>query len=148
MQLKIGYLFQCPPRAPPWVNIQPTKRPVRAKASYQKAFALTGRLRYIPIIPRTVPWARSFCPFRACGQKNLLLPFQGVLLRFVFLSFLFLRNHHRSSDADEQDEDDEYQRTYCINLEEIVDEHLHTDEHQQHAHAHLQVAELIGYRCQ
>ena len=48
-------LFQCPPRAPPWVNIQPTKRPVRAKASYQKAFALTGRLRYIPIIPRACP---------------------------------------------------------------------------------------------
>ena len=25
---------------------------------------------------------------------------------------------------------------------------LYTDEHQQHAHTHLQVAELIGYRCQ
>ena len=29
-----------------------------------------------------------------------------------------------------------------------MDEHLYTDEHQQHAHTHLQIAELIGYRCQ
>ena len=47
----------------------------------------------------------------------------------IFQRFLFLRNHHRSPDADEQYEDDEYQRTDRINLEEIVDEHLHTDEH-------------------
>ena len=39
--------------------------PERAEASYMKAFALTGRLRYITIIPRVLPWARSFCPFRA-----------------------------------------------------------------------------------
>ena len=59
-------LFQCPPRAAPWVHSQSTMRPVRAKASYNiftpskhsscksqiklvikqhifKAFALTGR---------------------------------------------------------------------------------------------------------
>ena len=41
-------LFQCPPRATPWVLWVQTCRPVRAKAfKYQaihKAFALTGRL--------------------------------------------------------------------------------------------------------
>ncbi len=31
-----------------------------------KAFALTGRLAEIAIIPRAMPWARGFCPFRAC----------------------------------------------------------------------------------
>ena len=40
-------LFQCPPRASPWVKWQSAKRPVRAKAlyiaRYLKAFALTGR---------------------------------------------------------------------------------------------------------
>lgn len=71
-----------------------------------------------------------------------------VCLFRIFQRFLFLRNHHRSPDADEQYEDDEYQRTDCINLEEIVDEHLHTDEHQQHTHTHLQIAELVCYRCQ
>ena len=40
-------LFQCPPRASPWVYWQSVRRPVRAKAlcfvwSF-KAFALTGR---------------------------------------------------------------------------------------------------------
>ncbi len=71
-----------------------------------------------------------------------------VCLFRIFQRFLFLRNHHRSPDADEQYEDDEHQRTDCINLEEIVDEHLHTDEHQQHTHTHFQIAELVGYRCQ
>ena len=31
----------------------------------------------MPIIPRALPWARSFCPFRACGA-NLRLPFQAL----------------------------------------------------------------------
>ena len=47
-----------------------TCRPERAKAlkywAMYKAFALTGAL-LIAIIPRALPWARSFCPFRACG---------------------------------------------------------------------------------
>ena len=30
-----------------------------------KAFALTGRLADC-YLPRALPWARSFCPFRAC----------------------------------------------------------------------------------
>ena len=50
MQLKIGYPFQCPPRATPWVNKPQAKRPERAKALYfawyLKAFALTGRQSY------------------------------------------------------------------------------------------------------
>ena len=28
-------------------------------------------------LPRVLPWARSFCPFRACGA-NLRLPFQAL----------------------------------------------------------------------
>ena len=40
-------LFQCPPRASPWVKQQVAMRPVRAKALLitrnLKAFALTGR---------------------------------------------------------------------------------------------------------
>ena len=37
-----------------------------------KAFALTGR-GYRPKQPRAMPWAKSFCPFRACGAylRNL-----------------------------------------------------------------------------
>ena len=51
-------------------------RPVRATALYIawsfKAFALTGR-GYRPKQPRAMPWAKSFCPFRACGAylRNL-----------------------------------------------------------------------------
>ena len=41
-------LFQCPPRATPWVLQQSTRRPERAKALYVgwslKAFALSGRM--------------------------------------------------------------------------------------------------------
>ena len=32
MQLKIGYLFQCPPRAAPWVYIAISKAPCRGKS--------------------------------------------------------------------------------------------------------------------
>ena len=32
-----------------------------------EAFALTGRNYHLYIIPRVLPWARSFCPFRAYG---------------------------------------------------------------------------------
>ena len=41
-----------------------------------KAFALSGRMAAC-CIPRALPWARSFCPFRACGD-NLLSIIQGV----------------------------------------------------------------------
>ena len=41
-------------------------RPERAKALILKAFALSGRLFFVFVLkPRAMPWARSFCPFRA-----------------------------------------------------------------------------------
>ena len=54
-----------------------TCRPERAKAlklqGKHKAFALTGGALLIVVIPRAMPWARGFCPFRACGayMRNL-----------------------------------------------------------------------------
>ncbi|EFB33658.1 hypothetical protein PREVCOP_06880, partial [Segatella copri DSM 18205] len=55
---------------------------VRAKLSntwqYTKLLPLQGAL-LIAIIPRAMPWARSFCPFRAC-----------CFLNFGSLPFLFL----------------------------------------------------------
>ena len=49
-----------------------TCRPVRAKAfntrQLIKLLPLQGAL-LIAMIPRALPWARSFCPFRACGAK-------------------------------------------------------------------------------
>ena len=36
-----------------------------------EAFALTGRNYHLYIIPRALPWARSFCPFRAYGANPL-----------------------------------------------------------------------------
>ena len=38
-------------------------RPERAKALKWKAFALSGRLRFLPTLPRALPWARSFWAF-------------------------------------------------------------------------------------
>ncbi len=39
---------------------------------YLKAFALSGRIANIFIIPRALPWARGFCPFRASCCKIAL----------------------------------------------------------------------------
>ena len=61
-------------------------RPVRAKAlkyeANSKLLPLQGD-RFAFIIPRAMPWARSFCPFRAYSTNHYtlgleLLPFQGV----------------------------------------------------------------------
>ena len=38
-------------------------RPERAKAFYFKAFALSGRLCFLPTLPRALPWAKSFWAF-------------------------------------------------------------------------------------
>ena len=38
-------------------------RPERAKALKLKAFALSGRLYFLPTLPRAMPWARSFWAF-------------------------------------------------------------------------------------
>ena len=37
-----------------------------------KAFALTGRQVCEHDTPRVLPWAKSFCPFRACCLYELL----------------------------------------------------------------------------
>ena len=39
---------------------------------YLKAFALSGRIANIFIIPRVLPLARGFCPFRACSSEIAL----------------------------------------------------------------------------
>ena len=44
-------------------------RPERAKALKLKAFALSGRLFCNILKPRAMPWARSFCPFRAYWMR-------------------------------------------------------------------------------
>ena len=49
-------------------------RPVRAKAlklqgQFVKLLPLQGVL-LIAFIPRALPWAKSFCPFRACCLMN------------------------------------------------------------------------------
>ena len=52
-----------------------TCRPVRAKSFKTpdniKLLPLQGAL-LIAIIPRAMPWAKSFCPFRACCSLELL----------------------------------------------------------------------------
>ena len=51
-------------------NLSPCKGKSFEFASYFKAFALTGRIAPTTT-PRAMPWARSFCPFRAYGfQRN------------------------------------------------------------------------------
>ena len=58
-----------------------TCRPVRAKAlklrQFSKLLPLQGAL-LIAFIPRALPWAKSFCPFRACCFYELL-PFTFAL---------------------------------------------------------------------
>ena len=58
-----------------------------------KAFALTGRIAKCYLIPRVLPWARSFCPFRACCRIETfgdnLLTFGDIFISFgdIFISF-------------------------------------------------------------
>ena len=51
-----------------------------------KAFALTGRIAKCYLIPRVLPWATSFCPFRACCRIET---FGDVCITFgdIFISF-------------------------------------------------------------
>ena len=44
-----------------------------------KAFALTGRIAKCYLIPRVLPWAKSFCPFRACCRIET---FEDVCITF------------------------------------------------------------------
>ena len=65
----------------PGLSCSQTCRPVRAKALklrlFTKLLPLQGAL-LIAIIPRAMPWAKSFCPFRACCFYGLL-PFTFAL---------------------------------------------------------------------
>ena len=49
-----------------------SKAPCKGKSfiitKYLKLLPLQGALLFA-IIPRAMPWARSFCPFRACGAN-------------------------------------------------------------------------------
>ena len=59
----------------PGLSCSQTCRPVRAKAlkltrKFIKLLPLQGAL-LIGIIPRALPWAKSFCPFRACCLRPL-----------------------------------------------------------------------------
>ena len=49
-------------------------RPERAKALKLKAFALSGRFVVSILKPRALPWAKSFCPFRAYGMWLMTHP--------------------------------------------------------------------------
>ena len=53
---------------------------------YTKLLPFQGALM-IAIIPRALPWARSFCPFRACGAYLLNLSMRCSLL-YEMLSFI------------------------------------------------------------
>ena len=55
-----------------------------------EAFALTGRNYYLYIIyPRVLPWARSFCPFRAYGAylRNLVNNLKASKMNTLALTF-------------------------------------------------------------
>ena len=68
-------LFQCPPRATPWVIMFANLSPCKGKSfktpwgQFVKLLPLQGAL-LIAFIPRALPWAKSFCPFRACCLMN------------------------------------------------------------------------------
>ena len=60
----------------PWVimfaNLAPCKgKSFKNSRQYTKLLPLQGALP-IAIIPRALPWAKSFCPFRACCFWKLL----------------------------------------------------------------------------
>ena len=96
MQLKIGYLFQCLPRASPWVIMNATLSPCKGKSfkrsrQHIKLLPLQGAL-LTACVPRALPWARSFCPFRACCS-NLASAFP--LRRDRWLRASSLRTYHK-----------------------------------------------------
>ena len=65
-------------------------RPERAEAlklqgQFVKLLPLQGAL-LIAFIPRALPWAKSFCPFRACCLQKLLLVFNETPTKTVVLT--------------------------------------------------------------
>ena len=63
---------------------------------------------------------------------------------FVCHLLFLLLHQQRGTDAHHQYRHDEEQRGDGVYLHPLMHEHLHTDEHQQHANARLEVAELVG----
>ena len=75
MQLKIGYLFQCPPRASPWVMLAKNKVALKGqKLSISKFLPFQGDFVVFILKPRALPWARSFWAF-----SPTLLPLSGLM---------------------------------------------------------------------
>jgi hypothetical protein len=58
-----------------------------------KAFALTGRIAKCYLIPRVLPWARSFCPFRACccieTFGDIFVTFEDIFISFGDIFIIF-----------------------------------------------------------
>ena len=58
-----------------------------------KAFALTGRIAKCYLIPRVLPWAKSFCPFRACCRietfGDVCISFGDVCITFGDICIIF-----------------------------------------------------------
>ena len=71
-------LFQCPPWVITDANLSPCKgKSFQIPGNKQKLLPLQGAL-LIAIIPRALPWARSFCPFRARGVSFSPFRARGV----------------------------------------------------------------------
>ena len=59
-------LFQCPPRAAPWVMLVKNEVALKGqKLSISKLLPFQGDFFVFVLKPRVLPWARCFCPFRA-----------------------------------------------------------------------------------
>ena len=58
---------------------------------YVKLLPLQGAL-LTDIIPRALPWAKSFCPFRACGAK-----LQSLILRKSWWVFEKTSSKHQAA---------------------------------------------------
>ena len=68
-------LFQCPPRAAPWVMLAKNKVALKGqKLSISKLLPFQGDFVVSILKPRALPWARSFCPFRAYGMCFMTHP--------------------------------------------------------------------------
>ena len=93
----------------PGLSYLQTWRPVRAKAlkltrKFIKLLPLQGALLTVTI-PRAMPWAKSFCPFRACWLYPLpwaksFCPFRACgakLTKFWWCKVTYYRNFSQES---------------------------------------------------
>ena len=86
-------LFQCPPRAAPWVMLAKNKVALKGqKLSISKLLPFQGDFVVSILKPRALPWAKSFCPFRAYGMwfmtHPLLFPVTPLLKETAILNIL------------------------------------------------------------